>query len=187
MLSLNFLTQHSQNWFQIQKLYPWRSFLTRYGSHPFFIWDVSLIEYYMQVCTALYPFPPNTLLVDYDHVMLCFCSSVCVIWTAAVEWRPMGRFWAYLWSLMMLSVAGDTPPRISFRTQEMLTSALFLIEKYTFTSHITSSCSERKHSLCWSWCQSGEHGRKKNCNSRSHPITDEPARVFTPLETNGGF
>ncbi|XP_073725281.1 uncharacterized protein [Misgurnus anguillicaudatus] len=35
---------------QAQKLYPWRSFLTCYGSHPFVIWYISPIEYYMQLC-----------------------------------------------------------------------------------------------------------------------------------------
>ncbi|XP_056624604.1 uncharacterized protein si:ch73-242m19.1 isoform X2 [Triplophysa dalaica] len=35
---------------QAQKLYPWRWFLACYGSHPLVVWDVSPIEYYMQLC-----------------------------------------------------------------------------------------------------------------------------------------
>ncbi|KAI7805082.1 putative transmembrane protein FLJ37396, partial [Triplophysa rosa] len=35
---------------QAQKLYPWRWFLACYGSHPFVVWDVAPIEYYMQLC-----------------------------------------------------------------------------------------------------------------------------------------
>ncbi|KAA0710836.1 Coiled-coil domain-containing protein 162 [Triplophysa tibetana] len=40
---------------QAQKLYPWRWFLACYGSHPLVVWDVSPIEFYMQVCSALEP------------------------------------------------------------------------------------------------------------------------------------
>ncbi len=110
-------------WFQAKKWYPWRSFIAIHGSHPLIIWDVSPIEHYMQVCCFM-----NTFLsLPLPHVMSCVCSSASVIWTTAVEWRLMERFWVYLWSLMMWCVVEEMQRRS--RPQETPTSAQHLIEK----------------------------------------------------------